>query len=289
MLFRKLHIERTPDSKVPVIKWYMILQTFEDVIRYTEIDSDLTVRALFTLPDSITKSHLDGGRERVLATMLQCAAYKAKDGEKVYPIDVVGDLIRGKAKSMLSLISSGHEILVQQIGSYCPYDGYVDTWDARVIDEIIKDDLAFPIDEKPIVTDLLYIENGERVPVSLEHEVDRMLGVSWGSINGWETTRNLNQHRLSTNESVSLSGKPIKYKLTNLKLVDPLYIQAMISKARVIAFESQLADKMQIDDMLKLFSKLSRKKIIIKTPYKDELTSNQLFEACNQIHEIIFI
>lgn len=290
MLFQKIFIERTPDSNgKPVEKWYLILRTYEDVLKYTEIDADLCTNALFALPASIERSHLEGSRERVLDTMMRLKTYSLKEGEKVSPVNVLADLIDGKAKAMLKLIERGEKILVQQSGGYCTYDAYLKIWNASVTDEVEKDTCYYPTDNDPIETDLLYIENGERVPVDFEREVDKMYAKNYYDSNSnWTSFNELAPYGRKEHADIKKECK-VRYKLSHLKLRDPQFVAAMISKAKVIACETQLVDGVQIDNMMKLFSQLSGKTIVIKTDYAEDLKNHELFEACNTRHTIKFI
>lgn len=289
MLFQKIYIERTPESNgKPVEKWYLILRTYEDVLKYTEIDADLCTNALFALPASIERSHLEGSRERVLHTMMSLKQMSLKDNEKLSPINVLADLIDGKEKAMLKLIERGEKILVQQSGGYCTYDGYIKIWNGKVTEEIEKDTCYYPTDNEPIETDLLFIENGERVPVDFEREVDKMVADNWNNKKEWTSFNSINPYRPQTHEDIKKDAK-VRYKLSHLKLRDPNFIAGMISKAKVIACETQLVDAVQIDNMMRLFSQLSGKTIIIKTEYTDDLKKHELFGTCNSKHTIKFI
>lgn len=284
MLFQKLWIEKTPDSNgAPVEKWYMILRTYEDVLKYIEVDADLCTQALLSIPASIERSHLEGSRERVLNVMMQTRAGNLKEGERLSPINVLADLIDGKAKSMLSLIERGHTVLVQQGGGYCTYDVYVKTWNAKITSEIEKDSIYFPTNNEPIETEILLLENGERVPVDFERQVHKIVGYNYNS--NWSS---FNDNRLDKYNKIDISKK-VLYKITQLKLRDPEFVKQMLVKAKTIAFESSLTDTIQIDNMFKLFSVLPNKRVIIKTEFKEDITKHELFESCNNIHNIIFI
>ena len=290
MLFRKIFIERTPDSNgKPVEKWYMILRTYEDVLKYTEVDADLCTQALLSIPASIERSHLEGSRERVLNVMMQTKVYNLKEGERLSPINVLADLIDGKAKAMLGLVERGHEVLVQQNGGYCTYDGYMKTWNAKVTEEVEKDSIYYPTDNVPIETDLLFLENGERVPVDFERTVDKMAAEFLHSGGVWTSFNEMAPYGRKEHADIDTTKK-VRYKLSHLKLRDPQFVAAMISKAKVVAFESQLVDKQQIDSMFKLFASLpDNKKIIISTGYARDIQSHELYAECIAKHTVIFI
>jgi len=257
MLFQKLKIKEE--------KWYLILKTIEDVETYMKVDASLIFQALRALPESYTKSHLEGSREIVLHTMLQCETYLLKADEKLSPFKTAGRLIQNKVEGMLSMIAKGNSVLVQEGGGYCSYEGFFETWNFEVVDEIESDKPYFPTNIEPQETELLFLENSERVPVQFFNDV-------WKQV----VERNWKY------------GKDV-YKLQGLKLKDPAFMVAMITKAKRIAFESQLADDAQINNLFKLFSTLPQKHIIIRTPYKDKLSNHSLFEKCSNIHTIEFI
>lgn len=284
MLFRKLKIEATEVCKASE-KWYLILRTFEDVCKYMELDIQLHINALLSIPGSIEKSHLEGVRETVLNTMIQTKASFLKEGEKVSPPKVLSDLMDRKSQSFFKLIENGQDILVQQHGSYCTYKGYVETWKAVVTDEIEKDTCFYPTDNEPIETDVLFIENGERVPVDFEKQVNEILGYT-SNDNTWTVFNDATSFNYHKNINTT---KRVKYKLTHLKLRDPKFVLGMISKAKTIALESQFVDKEQIDSMLQIFASLEHKNVIISSMHSNDLTSNPLFDKCSKIHTIKFL
>jgi len=281
MLFQKLRIAFSPSKNGPSVNWYMILRTAKDVVEYMNIDADLCKQALLSIPASITKSHLDGSRERILFTMLQVQSVQLKEGEKLNPFAALNKLVGGKLTSMLGIIEREGCVLVQRSGGYCGQKGFFETWNPEVLQEIEQQSCYFPTDVEVMETDLLYIENGERVPVEFERTVDNRVGVNWN--NGWDMVDNF-KYRTNVDKT-----KKIRCKLTQLKLQDPQYIAAMISKAKVIACETHLADRTQLDSMMLLFSQLSGKRIMLKTDYIDELKQHTLFADCNAKHDLIFI
>jgi hypothetical protein len=291
MLFRKLRIESSPGQIGPVERWYLILQTPEDVLKYNEIETELMTNALISLPASITRSHLEGSRESVINTMLQTRAMNLKEGEKLYPIIELAKLINGKAETMLKLLSMGKTVLVQQSAGYCDYESFADIWKVTIVDEVEKDTCYFPTDKEPIETDLLYIENGERVPVDFEREIDKIVANNWHNDRSWKSFRDTHDtqkynYPLTEDE---IKNKKIRYKLTHLKLRDPKFVSSMIEKAKVIAVETQLVDSIQIDRMMKLFALLKGKTLYIKTPHKEDLTNHELWSECNSRHTVNFI
>lgn len=279
MLFRKLRIERTPDSKVPVEKWYMILRTFQDVLEYTQIDFELFKNALFALPDSLVKSHLEGAREIILNMAITTnMMVEGKDNCK--PLDIMNKIVLDKAKNMVEMIANGEEVLVQQIGSYCSYNIFIDIWDIKVVEEMEQNNCYFPTDTAIIETEILFIENGERVPVDFERKVKTLVGFDWNDKN-WTYVNNNFKRELKDN-----NVNKVLYKLTHLKLRDPEFIVGMVKKAKAIAVQTELADQIQLDTMMGLFSQLPEKTIYIKTSYWEQLQRHSLFEICNQKHKI---
>ncbi len=258
MLFKKIFIPFNNSCN-----WYMILKSYEDVYKYMEIDTELHAHALFSLADSINKSHMDGSRQKVINQMIQTKQFSIGVDEKCSPVDLLDNLLCNKTKAMLKIIDSGRSVLVQKTGSYCDLEGYISIWNAVEKDSIEKDSLYIPNEKEIIESDCVILENSERLAPDFQNEISKIL----------------NDHFY----------KLKRVYLKELKLQDPKYVFEMISKTKCILFESQLTDNFQIDQMFNLFLKLKNKRIVIKTPYKEKLINHSLFNECNLLHTIEFI
>ena len=116
-LFRKLRLNSFENNKPKVQDiWYMVLRTPAEVFGYMNVDTSLSAQALMTLNRNSTISHLTAPRERVLHTMMNMKAYSIKEGEKVYPFDVLNELVVGKSKTMFNLLMRGEYINVNEAG-----------------------------------------------------------------------------------------------------------------------------------------------------------------------------
>jgi hypothetical protein len=269
MLFRKLYFESTPDSNgKPVESWYMILRTVEDILEYMKIDITLMTEALITIPKCLAKSHLEGGRQAVMNVALETAVMSAKPGEKVYPLDVLQKFCNNKAMSMFKLLRDKGELQVNQAGGYCDHSSFVNLWGCIVVAEIEKEGCYFPTDTEVVASELLFLENSERICPVFSREIYERVGYDW---NEW-------------------SRKKLKdSKITQLKLRDPEWVGKMIAKSKNIAIQTQLTDDNQLNKFMGLFSQLKDKIIYISTSAINELTMHPLYRVCKKRHQIIFV
>lgn len=290
MLFKQLKLENVPGLKEPSIKWYMIIRTVEEVLQYMNIDSELMMNAMLALPENKAKSHLEGSRERVLDMAFYTEVFTCEQtNTKPNPMNVLNKLIRSKAEGMFTILKNKNFVLVQENGGYCPYEGYVETWNAEILDEVEKTDCYFPTDIQPMETDLLFLENSERVPVGFENDIKfdhlkQLTGKSYDS-NLWNSVNT----NFTNGVYLRKEKAPICYKLNQLKLRDPKFVATMITKAKIIAVQTHLADSLQLEKFMQLFSTLEKKIIYIRTSYVNELKSHPLFEINNSKHQLIFV
>lgn len=287
MLFQKLLIPVCPGEKQPVENWYLILRSAKDVLDYMEIDASLIAQAYVSIPASLQRSHLEGSREQVVHMMLCARANRLKENETISPAEVIGELVGGKTKNMLDMIERGEYVLVQQSGGYCDYSGFIKIWDAQVIEEIEQDGCYFP-QPVPVETDLLFIENAERVPVDFERQIKNLVGFYY---NQYETINsNLKSGSAPlAQQRASQKNKKLCAKINMLKLREPKYVAGMIAKAKIIAVQTQVVDKIQFDKFMQLFSTLSGKIIYISTGYSEDIMNHPLYGACAVKHQINFV
>lgn len=175
------------------------------------------------------------------------------------PISIVANLTDGKYLGMERQILKGNTLTISNGGSWCLLDGYISTWNAEVLATIEKDDIGFPVDEDVINADTIILENSDRsIPF-----------------------KNL----------YNIVGEGTVAAICNLKQIDLSYVIKAINNCKNVFIESQLIDDNQIDDFMKLFSTVKRKKIYLSLTEggKEKIKSHPLFEKNSEIHNIVFL
>lgn len=257
MLFRKLKFSNTPHPQTKDNEhWYLIIRTAQELLDFLDIDSKRIVESFISIPANYGKNHLTV-EQSSLEALLNAKAISLKGGQTLDPIKFLCDRLDSKAKAMFRILEMGREILVQKSGSFCDYQGFINIWNNPIIIcELEKTNSFFPEDDIPENIDLLFLENGDQLEYGFE---EKILGLT--------TYKN-------------------HYKLTNLKFQDPDHIKEMILKSKVIAIHTQIADKLQTERMLLLFSTIPRKTILLKTNFMDELKGYELFDKCSIRHDL---
>ncbi len=268
MLFRKIHHPATQYDKAHDV-WYMIIKTDEELLRYADLDGEMMAQAYVALPTNLEKSHLTGTKERVINQVLQNAVAMAKPGEKVWPLQAINHFQNKKIMGMHKYIQSTGPIQVGQRGGWCGAESFLRSWpNAVVTEEVERPDMRFPSEVKAYETDLLYLENAERVGLDFSRAVDAAVGYDR---NTWNL---INRERLVISE---------------LKLKDTAWVAGMVGMAKTVAIETQMADPAQADSFMKMFSVMDRKTIYIRTGDEQGLRSHRFFPLCNDRHDIKFI
>jgi hypothetical protein len=203
-------------------------------------------------------------------------------GKEIKPWETLEKMVKDKAHHLLDLVNRGEEVLMRQVGSYCPFRGSLELWNATVVKEVEKDSCYFPGEEESFETEILFIENSERVSPEFLRHAGNLVGYDmnskeWASFNDARSNYSFDK------------TKKVKYVMTHLKLKDPNFVAGMIAKANTVAFVSKLADNDQADKMFGLFSQLKGKRVIIRTEYREKLEKHPLYEKCKQLHRIEFI
>lgn len=257
MLFRKLKFTNAIHPQVKdTEKWYLIIRTPQELLDFLEIDSKRIVESFLSIPANYGKNHLTV-EQSSLEIMLKSKAISLKEGQTIDPVKFLCDQLDRKGQSMFKILEMGREILVQEIGSYCDYKGFMEIYNQPIIiSELEKKNCFFPIDKIHNEIDLLFLENDNDVPLKFSEEV------------------------------LDIVKPESHYKLTNLKFQDPDVVREFVTKSKVIAIETQLADKLQVERMLLLLSSIARKTIFLKSSYISELDEYYLFKKCLSIHDV---
>lgn len=211
---------------------------------------------------NIRLDHLSGNREAVLGTYISYRALTAKEGELVWPHEVLGHVVSGKATAMLKAVSDGNGPLqINQAGGWCHHNIYMKLWNPQIVNEIEKESLGFPTDDPPIVADILILENASRASDNVYNYSKRLSGgVGW----------------------------PKCKIITELKDKDSGWIAKSIALSKKIIIETQAVDSVQIDQFMKLFTTLEQKEIHINTTNKEAIRNHQLFQVNEKRHIIVF-
>jgi hypothetical protein len=246
-------------------EWNLVIETIGDLLKYAEVNAEIAYNALFrtTLkPDNsgFEVSHIDDHRQQQVATFLNIKIASLKEGDKMHPIVELAKVLDLKTKGMLNLIQNYGPVRVNEVGGYCGLQDYIMTWNGEILETIEKEDVGFPIEKEALNADSLILENQGNINQSLYISVE------------------------------SITGHKPK-AITLMKEKDQNWVIESITNANTIAFESTFTDTEQIDNFMKLFLSMPKKRIIIKTynSYKPVLTSHKLWEANNAKHEIIFL
>jgi hypothetical protein len=247
------------------IEWNLVIETVGDLLKYAQVDAERAYAALFRAtrkPDNsgFEVSHIDDHRQQQVAQLLNIKIGALQEGEKMYPIVELANVLDLKTKGMLNFIQKFGPVRVNEVGGYCGLQDYLMTWNGEILETIEKEDVGFPIEAEAINTEALILENQGHVNQSLYIGIETITG-----------------------------HKP--KAITLMKEKDQKWVIESIMNAKTIGFESTFTDIEQIDKFMGLFLSMPKKRIIIKTynGYKPVLTSHKLWEANNTKHEIIFL
>lgn len=272
MLFRKIRIERVPGKTGPQESWLMIIRTEEELFQYLDMDTTHMAEAMMSLGTNSTYSHLSAPRERILSVAFQSAAMTAEmENKTVFPHEVLAKFCGRKGMAMMGLLQREGPIQVNEAGGYCTYDIFKDIWNLEVLDEVEKDSTYFPTDKDPLVKEVLFLENAERVDVHFYRKVSDM----------FPTEFDYNKGKFSVG------------KIELMKERDPRFVTKSIENSRVIAIKSEFEDRVQLTNMMKLFHSFhfNKKHVIISTSDegKARLMAHEDYQVNSYNHEITFI
>lgn len=246
-------------------EWNLVIETIADLLKYAEVNTELAVKALFRAerkPDNsgYEVSHVDDHRQQQVATFMNIKIAALRDGEYLHPFNELTRVLDLKTRRMLKTMQICGAVRVNEVGGYCGLQNYLMTWNGQILETIEKDDVGFPIEKDVLDAEVLVIENQHHVGSSLIEGVQKITDC-----------------------------KP--RFITLMKEKDQEWVLKCIKKAKTIAFESMFQDTEQLDEFMYLFTKLPRKRIIIKVPdcRKHKLTDHPLYVDNSAYHEIIFL
>ncbi len=267
MKYVKLRLPSVPGNlpgKTQVIEsWHVVIDNLEDLFKYAKLDVELYTQAYLnthkTSEGKFEVSHENDTRVQVVATMMNIRIAGTPEGQKIYPLVELADIMDKKTLAMAKLIDRVGAIRINEVGGYCGYDSFVETWNAEVLQTIVKDTVGFPIESDALNAKTLILEN-QRVSSTFKKEVEAITGDTAACIDA-------------------------------LKEKDLTWVMKSIHNAHTIAFETQLQDMQQLDNFMELFTKLPRKRIIISLSEwrRPKLLGHHLWETNEARHEIILI
>ena len=214
--------------------------------------------------DTLVFDHLGGtaGRDICLNTLIKLSVDALKEGEKLYPLIEVARITDRKYANMLQLLKS-EAIQINPAGGYCGYDTYIKTWNAIVIESLVKDDFGFPVESDVIKAKTIILENSHPDFGNYEEYYVKELNIK-------------NVGSCAT--------------IFNLKEIDRNYIFECLKNAENIIIPTEAQDKEQLNGFMKLFLSLPKKNIYIscEPKTKAKITSHELFVENSKIHDIKF-
>lgn len=263
MKYVKLYLPPCPNHPKGIKSWHLVIDNMADLFKYAKLDAELYTQAFLnttkTSEGKFEVAHENDTRTQVVATMLNIRIMGTPEGEKIYPLVELASIMDKKTLAMAKLIERDGAIRINEVGGYCGYDSFVETWNAEVIQEIVKDTVGFPIESDALTAKTLILEN-QRVSSTFKKEVEEITGDTAACID-------------------------------SLKEKDITWVMKSIHNAHTIAFETQLQDMQQLDSFMELFTKLPRKRIIISLSEwrRPRLLGHSLWETNTARHEIILI
>lgn len=263
MKYVKLYLPPCPNHPEGIKSWHLVIDNVEDLLKYAKLDSQLYTQALLNttkIKDGLFEvAHEKDTRTQVVATLLNLKVTSSPEGTKIYPLIELAKICDLKTQGMLKYLTTIGPIRINEVGGYCGYENFVETWSAEVLQVVEKDTIGFPIETEALNASTLILENQHRVAKDFTAQVEAI-----------------------TNDTAA--------SITMLKEKDLSWVIKSITNATTIAFESQFQDAEQLDRFMELFAKLPRKRIIIGVyEYaKSKLLNHKLWESSSNRHEIIF-
>ncbi len=238
--------------------WALIIDSEEDLTRYLTNDAKLNFKVLLNTDFSY---HVAGIRENIINTALWVEKHTAYETKINPPIVTVAKFQDKKAIGMFKIMKQYGALKINENGGYCPLDSYLQIWNGSIIDEIIKDDLGFPIENSTITKHkYLVLENNNGI------------------------TYNVSQYFKSNN--IQNYGV-----IKNLREKDQRYVFQLIQNAKNIIIDSEFIDYEQNKRFLSMFLKLKPKNIILFS-YKNSvknISTEPLFIENEKLHNITII
>lgn len=141
--FLKIKLNKDNGSE----QWRLILTSKEDIEKYCGIESKQDMRT-FIDDFEITKGEVKTKPAADITTRSNTMQrlFDAHKFRNHIPMVTLVNLHGQKTEGMKRLLVTGSEVCVNQGGGYCDLDGFLSTWDGKVIDEQQKDSFIFPND-----------------------------------------------------------------------------------------------------------------------------------------------
>lgn len=267
MKFVKLRLHNVPDvvGRKTVEEWRCVISNLQDLYQYSHFEGEMMSKAFLQLErtpegDRFEAVHILDKKVSALAVLLNIRAERLKEGESFSPIEEVGHIFNRKIQSMEKLLLSGYQVCINSVGGFCTLDGFIEAWNAEVVETVEKEDNGFPIDNEALTASTLILENQEKVNSTFLAFVE---------------------HQTKTEPVV----------ITHLKEKDQRWVYKSLVNASTLAFCSTFRDREQIDKFLTIFAGMSRKRIIIGH-FGDEikqLTSHSSYQEVAAKHDVEFV
>jgi hypothetical protein len=243
MKFVKLLIKGEP-------QWRLCLENVNDINFYFEIEPE---RMFMDYLDMCEEKHPMEGRQKGIARVLDARIGAANEGEKIHPIIEVAKICDAKWAGMLRYIDKD-TICVNEVGGWCGLKGFIETWNAEILEERVATNIGFPIDVTRAKT--LVLENNSYVSKQVLKYIKN---------NGIEDCA----------------------QITLLKEKDTAMVIESIKNAETIIIESEFLDSKQVYSFLSLFLKIEPKNFVIFGNIEN-LMKYELFKENRLKHNIIF-
>jgi hypothetical protein len=260
MKFVKILYPKVPNKKGPATEWRCIISNYSDLHAYANFEGHLISRAFLQL-ERTSEGRFDAAHARdkktgALATLLNLRAERLKEGETFRPIIEMSKIHSSKMESMSRILSTGEAICINAAGGFCGLDGFLEQWNASIIETVEKDDQGFPVDNEAMNAVTLILENQDNPNRRFVRIVEERTG---------------------TKTEV----------LANMKEKDNKWVFQSIRNAKTIAFSSTFDDRLQIADFLEAFLHIPRKQVIIGYWNDlDDLTKHPLYEKAAALHNV---
>ena len=249
--------------------WVLTLSNEEEFNLWSNYDAEATIHSYMTLADKNQNSrgdysHLGGlsTREEGLARAIQMAKYCSNE-EKIYPIIEAAKINDLKQAGILRAIRRGNTVALHANGmGWCILKSYMETWDAEIVNEVVKDKFSFPIEDEAINAKTIVLENAPK--------------------DDWK----YKCMRERVKEMVADAGD-ISF-IFSLKEVDERYVFKAIMNAANIYIESEFEDENQLSYMANAFMNIPQKNIYIRAgdSAQKRLFNNPLYQQAAGKHNI---
>jgi len=251
MKFVKLQLNHFTVEPKDKVQWRLCLETSEDIRNYSKLDAEKIFTAYL---HSDNEKHPPEGRLSAIMRLLDSTRRCLKEGEVMYPMIEIANICDSKAIGMEKILKHS-PVLVNMVGGYCDYNGFVKQWNCDILEEIVTDGIGFPVEIKE--SDVLVLENNSSITITVSDY--------------------LNHNNITDYAVIKL-----------LKEVDSNLVKNAIIRANTIIIESQFLDNMQNERFLMLFDSLPKKRIVLFSTNFAKLKEYSMFKSISEKHEIIF-